>query len=406
MNRIIPIWEDGKIGAGNLNKTFCTAPWSHLTVHIDGDIKLCCIGEPIGTLVNDDSCATAWNSQTVKDVRTSLLAGTRHDYCNACYSVEDLGGQSLRQNYLNGGSFDRALATNDDGSLPTMELDFIEVRFNNLCNFKCRICNGDYSSSISAEDSARGIPGKVYKSPGTSQLTGLTEIRRHYATLTKIYFVGGEPLMMPEHWSVLEELVEQQLSSNMTLFYSTNGSVLTFKHAHINKFWSKFKRVHVNFSIDAEGSAAEYWRDGTNYTELLDNIATVSKIDTCCVGVNSTVGWPNVFSWIRFVEHCLTTGLVNLDNFTLSCVTHPTEFSLTAAPAFKKIQIRDALRKLQLNTAGVMANHIDMLVSYMDSKDTQTALARLPLTTELDTYRGKDFFTAFPEHTDMREYFK
>ena len=94
------------------------------------------------------SLEEAWNSDKMKDVRRQVLNDERPDVCEPCFDLEDQGVQSLRQRHITDSSPESRInlypdaldKLNDDYSMP-FELPTIEIKVNNLCNLKCRMCN-------------------------------------------------------------------------------------------------------------------------------------------------------------------------------------------------------------------------------------------------------------------------
>jgi hypothetical protein len=92
-----------------------------------------------------------------------MLTGEKCDECAACYNIEESGANSPRHSYIN--KFKKYIplseSTNADGSVE-MNLRYFDIRWSNICNFKCRSCSSTYSSSWATEDNARGNRKKVF----------------------------------------------------------------------------------------------------------------------------------------------------------------------------------------------------------------------------------------------------
>ena len=138
------------------SKTFCILPWIHMYVNPDGSVLPCCIAqhkERLGN-VQEESIKDIWNNEKYKSLRKRMLAGEKCNECTACYSSEENNNQSMRQDKLN--RFKESISliqnTNSDGSLNEMNLKYFDVRWSNICNFKCRSCGSLYSSSWAAEN--------------------------------------------------------------------------------------------------------------------------------------------------------------------------------------------------------------------------------------------------------------
>jgi molybdenum cofactor biosynthesis enzyme MoaA len=97
-----------------------------------------------------------------------------------------------------------------------IDITSLDIRLNNICNFKCRMCSEYFSSAIQQETIK--IYGKDAKL-GHEQnlLTASLSIERdsQFSTIAPyitsnvedIYFAGGEPLMTKEHYRVLDKLI-------------------------------------------------------------------------------------------------------------------------------------------------------------------------------------------------------
>lgn len=419
------------------NNSFCVLPWIHLYLHQNGAVNLCCIAGPTGRPISGighvktATMEEIWNSELMNDIRLRMLAGEPIAFCENCYNAENLQLSSgrIRANQAFGEVADPIVSsTLPDGSLPNFELKSIDFRFNNLCNFKCRMCFPDYSSRIAAElikidtGIAESIPNPL-QIPGEVDEFAYNEFKKHYNTIREIYFAGGEPLIQENHWKILEDLVQQDRAKDIKLIYTTNGSTLTFNDKKVTDYWAKFSAVNVLISLDAEGKAAEYWRDGTKWTQILMNLDSLNKLylPNVFVGIISSIGWPNVFSWIRLVEQIIKGGITfgagGSSRIRIQPIRGPREYSLVVAPKFKKAQIEKALDQLITdidNTIKLSANgemltdlkkEITALIGYMNSENSEVFPIQFRRTMDIDKERNLDFFDAFPEHEDMRPYF-
>jgi len=207
----------------------------------------------------------------------------------------------------------------EDGYLPGMNLKYFDVRFSNLCNFKCRTCGDMFSSTWAAESFKQGygeINGLMHASNGDPAL--LEQFKPHLGNLEMLYFAGGEPLITPEHYEILEYLIDNN-STDVTLRYNTNCSRLDFKDKSVIDLWNKFKKVEVYGSLDSFGARAEYMRNGTIWNNILNNLKRVR--DNCpsvSISFNCVVGVFNVLTITEFLNHLHDEGLINWDSTTCS----------------------------------------------------------------------------------------
>src|ERR1051325_9408309 len=90
----------------------------------------------------------------------------------------------------------------------------------------------------------------------------------------RMHFAGGEPLVMDEHYRVLDYLISIG-KTDVTLSYNTNFSMLRYKKYNIVELWNKFKRVEVWASLDGMGEQGDYHRKGQRRHKIEENIRTV-----------------------------------------------------------------------------------------------------------------------------------
>ena len=138
--------------------TFCILPFIHVSTLPQGEIKLCCRGQPPKNIVdgydtyngnphvqfNDFDLEEYWNSDYMNGVRKNLIEGRRISQCKNCWKMEDQNILSLRHNRLIDSKgktkhYDAVKSFTDTGSVP-FDIPIIELKLSNLCNFKCRMC--------------------------------------------------------------------------------------------------------------------------------------------------------------------------------------------------------------------------------------------------------------------------
>jgi len=413
----------------NTSKTYCPLPWSHLYVGPDGKIAPCCVGKYIGDY-GKVTLEETWNGKEMKQLRLDMLSNVKNDLCSSCYSKEDMGFNSMRLSSVERMSEIEEIAltkTNADGSLNDFILTYLDIRFNNLCNFKCRTCNPFFSSQLAVEVLKNTELQKYANVLNKSLFQNkdiMLEVEKHYPHVNHIYFAGGEPMMQEEHWEILKYFVETGTAKDVSLVYSTNMSKLSYKNQSIFDYWKHFKNVHVQMSIDAEGKRAEYWRDGTVWEDVFNNIKLI-KDNNIRYSIHSVIAWVNIYSYIDLVKLLLKEHITVGHNLTIWClednsIIHPitnkttkTEaFSLQALPDFKKeeisIAIDDFINYLNENKidAGIdnIINNMENIKSFMMAKTTEHTPELFKKNNTLDKIRGKAFLDYFPEHMNMKEY--
>ena len=275
------------------------APWMSLHAWPDGKTFPCClwdIKKPLGS-INNNSLLELWNSDTMKESRLKMLKGEKIDACSRCYHLEKNNFSSYRQD-LNERHSDKIHyidLTNDDGSLDEINIHLWDFRLSNYCNFKCRSCGFGLSSSwysdnkeLASNERLKEIGSDYYNNVDKDRTSSLISVndkvsflellQPHYDCVDEIYFAGGEPLLMPEHYEILDNVLEKK-RTDITLRYSTNFSRLTFKGKHIFDYWKHFANLQLWVSVDGVGKIGEYVRKGFNDKKFADNIKEYRNSD-------------------------------------------------------------------------------------------------------------------------------
>lgn len=316
------------------NDSFCIAPWMHMHVEPDGDVQLCCASNwkhehqrSLGNL-NEQTPEEIWNGDQYKMVRKNMLAGKKMpQYCSPCYDREAGAiNQTERQRYNKefANTFPLVDTTKEDGTLDTLKLKYLDIRFNNLCNLKCRTCGPDWSTSWANE---MGVEKPLlYNDTWRKLLPYLDQ-------LEKVYFAGGEPLMTPEHYDFLEHLVE--INTDIELLYTSNFSRLSLKNRHVLDYWPKFRKVSAIASIDHYGEYAKYVRTNTDYDVILRNIKDLQDAgyDNIQPAVTTVYSIYNATRIGDLIIRLFEDGAIhNMDQIVFNILVNPANQMATIMP--------------------------------------------------------------------------
>jgi len=268
------------------SKHFCLAPWIHTHIETDGVCKLCCFStKKLGT-TDTHTLSELTNSSTVNEIKKDMLEDKPISGCECCYTEESLGKTSYRNNFNQ--KFSHHISKINDTKFELVSWDF---RFNNLCNLSCRSCNENASSSWAKPAEYLGIKLKDRKKIINDGV--YEQLIKHIDVVEEIYFAGGEPLIMKEHYDLLELLILKN-KTDVRLIYNTNFTKTNYKNIDVFDLWNKFSNVAVCASLDAEGDRAEYLRCGTKWNDILENRKKM------------LVKSPHIYFWVS-----ATTGLIN-----------------------------------------------------------------------------------------------
>lgn len=151
----------------------------------------------------------------------------------------------------------------------------------------------------------------------------------------EIYFAGGEPFIMEEHYLILEKLIAAG-NTKCRIRYNTNFTSLKFKKWDLIKLWKPFiedniDNVRIFASLDGIGSVAEYARKNTKWSAVEDNIKRVHGAGMN-VWTSTTVNIFNIFHLPEFVERMHELG-IRSDRMQMNNVlTFPDYYSINILP--------------------------------------------------------------------------
>jgi Radical SAM superfamily/Iron-sulfur cluster-binding domain len=366
------------------SKTFCMHPFTGLATREDGAVKVCCRSQPIGWIQNE-SIEEIWNNSNMKEVRRQVLNNERPDVCVPCFNLEEQGVESLRQRHIKNSFPDsrinlypRALdkLNLEDFSMP-FEFPTIEIKINNLCNLKCRMCNPldstqwkDWESVeefYAAEnnylvDAVRklGLTKAPFVGLFEDKLEFWENLEKLLPYFRRVEFAGGEPLMDPTHYKILDLLSRN--GENIEIKYATNGTVTGIKGGRtIHDYWPKFKRVSVNVSIDGLYNVYEYIRGNGDFETVKRNVEIFKSfpnvdyvVGACTVQVGNIMQLPEIIPY--FLNEM---GIV----FYSHRVNYPNVLSAQCIPKELKLKVIRQLEMLKAEVVdySIMNIHSDLL---------------------------------------------
>ena len=408
------------------SKTFCIYPFTHLATKTDGTFKLCCRSDKISSAENT-SAIEIWNGSKYKEIRRQLLNDEKPKECEACWSVEKFGTRSMRQRALRKSSHysDRLSLLKDvdeEGTVPFLPKS-IELKLSNLCNLKCRMCHPiDSSSWINdwplVSDLMKKHNGWAYNTAKKQNIlkkpliSAFKDNERWWEDFEKIAdslefidFAGGEPLMDPLHYRILDLL--NQRAPHIKLKYSTNLTFLDFKGTSVLDYWKKFKAVSIYASIDGIHDVYEYIRTGAKFSEVNENLDKIRKNKSVRfddIAVACTLQIYNVFQLPEIMDFFSKKGI----EFHSHRVTYPTFLNTQVLPEELKVlaakSILDYQRKINKEkpfSRDIIRNlnrHIRDHLNHMNGEDCSHLVpALVDYTKKIDQSRGTNVCSSIPE---------
>lgn len=347
------------------------------------------------------------NSEEFKTLRKQMLNGEKPDMCTRCFELEDtadtwtLRKSSLEtfKDYIN-----LADLTHEDGTIDDFKMRYMDIRFSNLCNFKCRTCGPELSSKW-YDDQIKLWP--EYDRPKFIDVNSAKDfmetLQPHLDTVEEVYFAGGEVLITPQHYEVLDYWLKND-RRDVRLRYTTNFSNLRHKQKSMFDYWKLYDDVRVAASLDTFGSKAEYSRSGTDWDIIVANRKEmIEKCPNTYFEITPTISVFSVHSLFEFHKTWVEQGLLDINNIRINILTYPRYFSITILPKEIKDEIANTYKLyvnwLKENNAWAhIIKDVEGIVEHMYSQDNTDLIPDFKKHIEtIDRVRNEQFTEIYPE---------
>ena len=428
-----------------MSKTFCPLPWIHIATRPNGDVRVCCTANASGAGMEDDkeiglvkkdgvtmnlrehTIEEVFNSYHMRNTRLQMLNGEIPSSCLKCFEEESNGIKSKRnwetevwKDRLN---IDAIVAQTDSEGYVPVNVPYFDLRLGNLCNLKCVMCSPHDSSSW-IKDWKLQYPW--YTDPLLKKDQNWNEdfdytwykkgsfidsMKSQAQHIKELYFAGGEPLMIPEHYAILEFMVAENHAANCILRYNSNGTEISDR---LLKLWNNFKQVKFNFSIDDINIRNEYIRYPSKWVHIENNLKLLDNTpDNVTVNIACAVQALNVCYITELAEWKIRSNFkkINLAPYGagiigLHLVYYPSYLNIRVLPkkikelAQSRISIFvDSLKnnkEFQTNPYG--AQRWLGIVDYMNGEDWSNKLPAMTQYLKInDKTRSLNFIKTFPE---------
>ena len=286
---------------------------------------------------------------------------------------------------------------------------YFDVRFSNICNFKCRTCGSAFSTQWEQEDLKNNVwYAKVL--PKNNNKEFLQNVIDQIDNIEVAYFAGGEPLITEEHYILLEEMIRRNMN-DIVLRYNTNFSNLSYKNKDILGLWKHFKnRIDIYASIDHYGSRAEYIRHGTDWEVVEKNFRTAKETSFINIQMNTVLSVFNLLTFYDFYKYLIDNKMYTPKDSTYTVYNMSTPEHLTChiLPEDYKLQGIESVNKTieLLKSKGFTKEQVSQLEvcpQWIMSRNTweeQKQKFREEVK-RLDAIRGEAFIKTFPEIADI-----
>jgi len=414
--------------------TFCIVPWVRLYSDAFGNHIPCCMasektwqyplnpapgGQPY-TIYHTGELAAGWQSEFMRGLRLSFLAGQQPEMCAACFRNEALGMRSYREstNEKYGEAITDAIAaTAADGSAPLDLVRCLYFQVGNLCNLRCRMCSPFSSRLMIPEwrllfDTTKHeeVLKRFEHNDWFAHEVGWSTLERQLPRLERLHFSGGEPLISEGMFELLRQLIASRRSGRIILNYNTNLTVLP---KQVTGLWPHFREVRITTSLDGMGAVNSYIRHPAQWEHIDANLKALTgnpeRYNCVQLMFNTTVQAYNVLYLTDLFEDLFPRWAPGTLVYpTLSPLAWPGCFSIRVLPAPLKVLAEDRLRAFMTRWEGRWPDtgpaldwflaDIQGIIDHMHGADCVAELPEFRRRTRVfDQSRGQDIRRVMPE---------
>ena len=318
-----------------MSKYFCGAPHARINFRNSGkDTKLtvCC------NLDNNNSGHLDF--EFIQKISSTLDKGIFPKECNLCKKEELAGAISER---LSLQSFDHK---------PVFE---IGIKFSNLCNLACRFCNPNDSSTYQKITSTvpqyESISTDITEDSDTwNKILNYIEHKVFTDKEIIIHPIGGEPLLAPGFYKLLDWCISKNIAKFITLRITTSF-YSKINNDFLNKC-TKFARTEIIASIDSVDDNYSLVRFPGKFTKIEKHLEVIKPylnynfdINLAVapvVSLNNILYLPDIINfWQKFT---LTIDQRRFSMFSWH-LYQPTELMPENVPVYLQDLIFDTLDK-------------------------------------------------------------
>jgi len=336
----------------------CVLAYTSMYIEPDGKIRPCCVSGDFEEELNFndfDTIPEIYNSSQMRELRKSMEEGNPLAVCDICFK----GGNPLMP-YWNK-RWEHKLKDPDlyDENYNVKSLDYLDARFSNICNFKCRMCGPGLSTSW--YDDYVAVEGKSGENwLKEKKLIHADPVSKFTAKdLQKIEHMnvgGGEPFITADFWKLIDSFTDEQ-KSEITMYVNTNGSTIKYKGENIMDKLAKFKEVVIGVSCDGYGKIVEYQRTGFKQERFDKNFSYMVDYckdkDNLILTLEYTITNMNAFHIQDFIYYIKDKWPeIGYNGIHMHWATTPMFYAPALAPKVLRDQILEYIESIQINPRG------------------------------------------------------
>jgi len=356
------------------NPYFCPMPWSGLMYNFDGSVKNCIRSSGKLGNIQDNKIQDILLGNTNVVKQTLIANKAPVETCKVCYDLEDRKSFDIisdRVFYIKELKPANNLALYESGKF---DLQTIDVRWSNLCNFACVYCGPEFSSKWASElDIQIAQPTDAQRQEFKEYIFSNADKLKH------IYLAGGEPLLMKENLELLN-----RVNPDVNLRINTNLSKVD---SQVFDKICEFKNVHWIVSVETLTDEYEYIRYGGKWTEFETNLKTITALGHK-ITFNMLYFLLNYRSLFQCVDHFTSLGY-HPNSFVIGAMLTPDYLNIRHLPANILQSVKNELElRIAQRPGFLLENSYNNLLRYIQQPfeaNLQNSFQRIA---ELDSRRG------------------
>jgi len=380
------------------NEAYCPLFFNEIYNDSSGEYRFCCHASTSERkfTMHTHTPFEYFNSEFMEEKRNSIMEGKKTHECRTCYEQEEATGVSHRTEEIE--KYKKWMPTSVDKIQ-------IKLRINGTyCNLSCYMC-APYNSSTRRNEMKEVYPEgwkwwqhEDYVSLKSKQWERIVDsIIENIDKVSVILMTGGEPLLLPNHWKLLDRITDEH-AKNIRLTYNTNFTELQYKKHHARDVHNKFKSCQWIISCDHYGEKLAYIRYPIDVKKFENNLLDTTDFNDR--GIQVSVSILNIEDLLEIEEYY--NNKFGIEVMFKSIVDTPISLSIRNLPDKKKeelIKLYEENSTISTGGTGVAMEKFSFVISELKQPGNPEDLKKgIIYMTKLSKVRTIDHAKLWPEY--------
>ncbi len=365
---------------------FCSVPWNHFKVKMDGTVTTCTPGRKILGDLKTQTIEEILSTGELDNIKRNLFNDSPESNCLSCrrLTVQD---ETQDYKFVKDLYNPMFMSNSVDYEDPkAFVLGGIDLHWGSTCNLKCITCWDQQSSAIAQE-----LGSPILNTPTDVADKLIDFIASSQENIKEIYLSGGEPTLIKHNLRLLK-----RLRKDLGFVIRINSNMMFDADNQIIKELKEFPNVLFTISADAMGERFNYIRRGADWDVFLNNLETLQQYDNFKWRLNSVFFVASALGLPETQEFFMNN--YDIHDFTINQVSMGrTEIQCRNLPEATKQQVRDKIEAHRdkysndLNLRGQLTNCLSELTKettedyhgFFDESDSRSGADWRKIFTEL-----------------------